>query len=258
MTPALANARRQEAFTLLEIMLAVAIFATVLVAINGVFYGAMRLRSKTARLIEDSIPIQQTVAMIKRDLRGLVPPGTNFAGPLKSGVSSSTSSGSGSSSIGSGSSTSGSGSTGLGLTSAGPGVTELFTDTGVLTDLSPWGNIQKVAYVLRPPTNSTSAAGQDLFRLVTRNLLPPVQEEVEQQWLMGDVERLEFSFYNGTSWQTTWDSTTETAVLPKAIKVQIELAITDPALPPKSPVEIVVPIIVQVRTNQTQTASAAP
>ena len=112
--------------------------------------------------------------------------------------------------------------------------------------------------MLRPATNSATAAGQDLFRLVTRNLLPPVQEEVEQQWLMSDVERLEFSFHNGTSWQTTWDSTTEESVLPKAIKVQIELAITDPALPPKPLVEIVVPIVVQVRTNETQTASAQP
>jgi len=41
-----------EAFTLIEIMLAVAIFAVVLAAINGVFYGAMRLRAKTAAAVE--------------------------------------------------------------------------------------------------------------------------------------------------------------------------------------------------------------
>ena len=243
-----ANVRPREAFTLLEIMLAVAIFAMVLAAINGVFYGAMRLRTKTARLIEDSLPVQRTVAILKRDLRGIVAPGTNFAGPLKSGVSMSSPS----------SGASGGGSAGLGLTSANPGATELYTATGVLTDFSPWGNIQKVSYALRPATNSTTAAGQDLFRLVTRNLLPTLQEEVEPQWLMSDVESLQFFFHNGTSWQSTWDSTTETSVLPKAIKVQIELAILDPTLPPRAPVEIVVPIVVQARTNQTQTASAAP
>ena len=155
MTPAPSNLRRREAFTLLEILLAVAIFAIVLLAINGVFYGAMRLRSKTARLIEDSLPVQQTVAMIKRDLRGLVAPGTTFAGPLKSGVSMGVGSGSGAGGGGGASGgSSASGGSGLGLTSAGLGATELYTATGVLTDFAPWGNIQKVSYVLRPPTNS--------------------------------------------------------------------------------------------------------
>ena len=51
-----------NAFTLLELLIAVSIFAMVLTAINGVFYGAMRLQSKSSRAVEESLPAQQTVA----------------------------------------------------------------------------------------------------------------------------------------------------------------------------------------------------
>src|SRR5437773_2006618 len=73
-----------RAFTLLELLIAVAIFAMVLLAINGVFYGAMRLRTKTSRMVEASLPIQQTVAILKRDLQGIVVPGGMLSGSLKS------------------------------------------------------------------------------------------------------------------------------------------------------------------------------
>src|SRR5262245_8586803 len=80
------SARRQRAFTLIEVMLAVAIFAIVLAAINGVFYSALRLRRTASEAIEQSLPVQQAVAIIKRDLQGLVAPGGTLTGPLQSGV----------------------------------------------------------------------------------------------------------------------------------------------------------------------------
>ena len=69
---------------------------------------------------------------------------------------------------------------------------------------------------------------------------------------MGDVRQLQFFFYDGTGWRNTWDSTTETTVLPQAIKVEIDLAQNDTTV--KAPLELVVPVTVYVRTNQTQNA----
>ena len=221
--------RRREGFTLLELLIAVAIFSLVLAAINGVLYGAMRLRSKTTRMIEESLPLQQTVATIKRDLQGIVVPGGSLSGVLKSDVALSS----------------------MDQQSA----TEIYTATGVLNETLPWPSLQKVGYVLRVPVNQVAGTGKDLVRLVTRNLLFTTQEEVEEQWLMGDVERLEFTFYDGISWQTSWDSTTQSSVRPKAIRSQIVLAI-DPDDPrPKSPIQIVVPVVVQAHTNATDQAT---
>ena len=50
--------RPRSGFTLLELLLAVAAFALVLAAINGVFYGALRLRNKTVAGFDDSLPLQ--------------------------------------------------------------------------------------------------------------------------------------------------------------------------------------------------------
>ena len=219
------------AFTLIEVLLAVAIFAIVLAAINGVFYSALRLRRKAAEAIEQSLPVQQAVAIIKRDLQGLVAPGGTLTGPLQSGVAITSSTG-GSSSMDQ------------------QGGTVIYTATGIIDETSPWANVQKVSYSLRQPTAQTSRGGQDLVRLVTRNLLPVAQEEVEEQWLMSGVQQLQFYFYDGTGWRNSWDSTAETSVLPKAIKVEIDLAQGDTGTKP--PLEVVVPVTVYVRTNQTQ------
>src|SRR6266446_2649454 len=80
----MARLHRHAAFTLLELLIAVAIFSIVLTAINGVFYGAMRLQSKSARTVEESLPIQQTVAILKRDFQGIVAPGGVLGGYLQS------------------------------------------------------------------------------------------------------------------------------------------------------------------------------
>src|SRR4051812_18239005 len=71
------------AFTLLELLIAVSIFAIVLAAINGVFYGAMRLQRTATRSVEAAFPLQQTLAILKRDLQGIVAPGGMLAGALQ-------------------------------------------------------------------------------------------------------------------------------------------------------------------------------
>src|SRR6266566_2867687 len=105
-----------NAFTLLELLIAVSIFAMVLTAINGVFYGAMRLQSKSSRAVEESLPAQQTVALLKRDLQGIVAPGGVLGGSFQSGVSTA-------STIAS---------------TVPPGSTTFYTCTGVIDETSPW------------------------------------------------------------------------------------------------------------------------
>lgn len=220
--------QRARAFTLIEVLLAVGIFAIVLAAINGVFYGALRLRNRAARSIEESLPAQQVATIIKHDLQGIVAPGGTLSGSLKSGVATS------------------------GMDQQGG--TEIYTATGIIDETSPWANVQKVSYALRQPTMQTSPGGKDLVRLVTRNLLPTAQEEVEEQWLMSDVQQLQFYFYDGTQWRTSWDSTAETSVLPRAIKLQIDFVSNSADSRAKAPIELVVPVTIYVNTNQTQNA----
>jgi hypothetical protein len=139
------------------------------------------------------------------------------------------------------------------------GATTFYTCTGALDAMLPWGDVQKVAYYLKNPDDPLHAAGQDLVRAVSRNLLAPTQGEWVEQWLMSGVERLQLAFYDGNSWRDSWDSTTpnlttgQTNSLPTAIKVQIDLAANYGEPRAKAPVQLVVPLMAQARTNRTQT-----
>jgi type II secretion system protein J len=233
-----------QAFTLLEVLIAVVAFAIVLAAINGVFYGGLRLRNKTIASFDEALPLQQTLAIIKRDIANIVLPGGTLSGSLQTSPTTGLNASSGSTAN-------------LGAMLPGQAGPSFYTASAIIDETSPFAEIQKVSYVLVDSTNRT--LGKDLFRSVTRNLLPSLQEQPVQQPMLSGVETLSFLFYDGTQWRNTWDSTTTdpktglTNTLPQAIKLQIALATerTGRSLP--APLEIVVPIVVQGRTNEMAT-----
>ena len=212
------------------------IFAFVLSAITGVFYAAMRLRSRSAEAIESAVPVQHALAVLRHDLSGIVLPSGTIQSNLMVGVSS-------------------------GDGAAQDTEMAIYTSSAQLSDLVPWSEVQKVAYALRPGTNGVFSVGKDLVRLVTRNHLPPLQDEPEEQRLLSGVQRIDFSFYDGINWRTQWNSTNEVMVLPKAVKLQLTLAEErGPAGANRSiraPLEIVVPLLLTASTNQTSTATGS-
>lgn len=225
--------RPNTGFTLIELMLSIVIFAVVLTAINGVFFGAMQLRNRTTAMLERSLPVAQTVNLLRRDLAGIVAPSGLLSGSLKT--------------------TTGTG--GLGQETS----LEFYANTGVADEQFPWGEMQRISYVLRDATNRLSRSlGKDLVRLVSRNLLTTAQDIPEEQGLLTDVLGLEFSFYDGTQWRATWDSSTEQTILPKAIRVSLNLADDSEAQSPLTAaqranpsLQLVVPILVTAKTNST-------
>ncbi|TAK93568.1 MAG: prepilin-type N-terminal cleavage/methylation domain-containing protein [Verrucomicrobia bacterium] len=228
---------RSAGFTLLELLLAVLVFSIVLAAMHTVFYSAFKLRSKTTDAIERSLPLQQTLAIIKRDLANLVPPGGALSGQLQSTPNSSTSGGMSASLS----------------RQSGP---QFYTAVGMVEDSAPWGEIERVSYYLAQSTNGTP--GQDLFRSVARNLLPVTQDQTTDQFMMGGVQAITFQYYDGSAWKDTWDSTLADATtgltnnLPRAIKMDLQLFNENQSFGTPSPVELIVPVMVLAKTNVTQ------
>jgi prepilin-type N-terminal cleavage/methylation domain-containing protein len=66
-----------RAFTLIEVLLAVGIFAIVLFAINTVFFSALKLERATSRIVDARAPLNQAFAILRHDLQGAVQPMTN-------------------------------------------------------------------------------------------------------------------------------------------------------------------------------------
>jgi type II secretion system protein J len=212
------------AFTLIELILSILIVAIVLVAINGVFFSAMRLRESTMNAVEESLPAQNAISALRRDLQGAMPPSVDgiMSGDFRVGS----------------------------VTTIGMGQPvdiEMYTTTGALRDNEPWSEIQKVTYQLRQPENRQQP-GKDLIRSVTRNLLSNMSPVPSDQLLMSGIESIQYSCYDGSAWYDTWDSTITTN-LPSAVRVRILMANPGGI---QRPIEMLVPIDSQSRTNQAQ------
>lgn len=222
----------QPAFTLIEMILAIGVAAIVLITVCTVFFAAIRLRDATQNAVDNAKPADLALATMKRDLQCVVTP-TNGTTKVLSGdfrVGDITSFG-----------------------ESGPVAVEMFTATGQLGDQEPWADIQRVTYELRDPVNRNTP-GKDLIRSVTRNLLSPTTPEVDDQWMMSGVQSLTFSCYDGVQWWSTWDTTgltSDNTNLPVAVRVDIQ-----PVGSQMAPIEMVVPIDSQSRTNVTLNATA--
>jgi general secretion pathway protein J len=214
-----------RAFTLIEMLIAVSIFSVVLVAIHSVFYTALRLRNTAVDSLEASLPLEDALNVIQHDLANIVTT-TNgdFLGPLQTTTPTNTL-----------------------PDQIGP---HFYTTGGELDGMVPWGNVEQIDYLLSQPTNAVHRNGRDLIRAVTRNLLPVtlLPQPEEKHTILSGVQNLTFLYYDGTTWQPSWDTTQETN-LPTAIKVQIQMAPQPGAVPRTRPLEAVIPLDVLLTTN---------
>ena len=223
-----------HAFTLIEMILAIGVAAMVLVAVNTALFASLRLRDATANMVDAATPLDQALTFIRRDLQCVVTPtnGTTkvLSGDFRTGNINST---------------------GVGE----PVAIEMFTATGALSANAPWADIQRVTYELKQPANR-DAVGRDLYRSVVRNLLSITTPDVQDQFMLSGVQDIKFSCFDGAQWQETWDTTGVTSTytnLPLAVRVDIQMAGQSSAN--TEPIELVVPIDAQVRTNAVLSAT---
>jgi type II secretion system protein J len=223
-----------HAFTLIEMILAIGVAAMVLIAVNTALFASLRLRDATQNVVDAAAPLDQTVSFIRRDLQCMVTP-TN-----------------GTSKVLSGSFRAGN------ISSAGvpeSAAVEMFTATGALSANSPWADIQRVTYELKQPSDR-NAVGRDLYRSVVRNLLTLTTPDVQDQLMLSGVQDIKFTCFDGAVWQETWDTTGLTSTetnLPLAVRVDIQMAGNNAAT--AQPIELVVPIDAQMRTNTVLTTT---
>jgi type II secretion system protein J len=222
-----------RAFTLLELLVATAVGAIVLLVINATFFGALRLHNTTHERIDQDLVLQRTLGIVRKDLAGIMLPGGVLAGQLSTTTVSSTS-----------------------MDSSGERVTpDIFTNSARIDGWTPLSEVQMVSYFLAPATDGGNT--KSLVRVVTRNLLPVQDATTEEQTLLPGVTSASILFYDGTDWTDTWDSTA-TSTLPTAIKFSIVLAPpADSAMrPAPGPVELIVPVVVTTTTSQQQAVAS--
>jgi len=209
-------------------LLAMAVSAIVLAAIGGVFFSALRLRERTTSLLDESVPLYRAVGFLRRDLQGALPPDGAMVGDFKVGAIDS--------GIGQ--------SVGLQFT----------TTTGIISDGGPWGDLQEVTYELRDPAVRTGNGGRELVRSVSRNLLSTGLLDYKEQPLLSNVENIEYACYDGINWRDLWDTSLTDTNLPTAVRLRIYTVPDENVdIRNRQPIELIVPLITQSRTNLTTT-----
>jgi prepilin-type N-terminal cleavage/methylation domain-containing protein len=236
----------RSGFTLIEVLLAMAISAIVLAAIGGVFFSAFRLRDRTAALLDESAPVYQAVSFLRRDLLGALPPGGLLAGDFRCGTGTGIGMGSGAS-TGAGSGASSGLSQNLSL--------QFSTTTGLINSDLPTCDIQEIVYELRDAGSGAGRGNKQLIRSVARNVLTSGILETDDQPLLSNVESVEFACYDGYQWRDTWDTSLSDTNLPTAVRIRVQLAGGNlPGQGGREPVEMVFPLWCQSRTNQLASA----
>jgi len=216
--------RSYGGFTLLEVLVATAIFTVLVGALYSLLYGALRLREKTYEVTEAGLPKDYVALLIKRDLANIAAPVALLAGPM----------------IGE-------------KDEQGEqrfDRLEFHTTSGIVNDTGPWGDIQKVEYYLTQAPEYGELEGTELVRAVTRNLLASTTEEPEEEFLLSGVQSLEFAYYDGQYWQDVWDSTAQENETPLAVSMHIEFVPSEEGEREKRPVDLICEIVVKAVADE--------
>lgn len=179
-------------FTLIEVMLASAMAAMILLAVYTVFSRAIKLRDNAT----ERMRVYQLRARASRIIRDDLQNAWVSGGVLASVLESSTT-------------------TSDGLDSAVPGYLKFTTTTGKDTPDDLYGDVQQVEYYIAKDGTSTSIGsgqGGKLVRVLTRDLLDSTNQQNEtEELVLAGVQSFTVAFWDGTTWQDSWQFTSTAA-----------------------------------------------
>jgi len=187
--------RPVQGFTLLEMLVAIALMALV----AGSLYGGLFIGFKAHRATTESLqPIRSaslTLDMLRQDFDAALRPNGVMSGAF-----------------------SGSGGTGLDTLS-------FYSGANVPNDHEVACDIRRVDLSVETIPGQTQ---QVLMRRVTANLMAITNPVVREQILCRNVHAFRLRFYDGSLWQDVWDSTGQGDILPLAVEVTLEFALDEP------------------------------
>lgn len=221
----------QRGFTLLEVILAMAVGAIVILAIQTVFFSALRLRNTSERRVDSELALHRTLELVKRDFAGLMIPGGVLAADFQTATTYT-----------------------MNPAVSGERVSaEFFTNSGRIDYQTPFADAQRVAYYLSPEPGTQAF---ELTRTITRNLLSTREETPEIQPLLGGVQAAYFEYFDGSGWTASWDSTV-TSTLPTAVRLTLQLAGEPNSTQLPAPIDFIVPIAATMAASTTTTLDTA-
>jgi type II secretory pathway pseudopilin PulG len=201
--------RGAAGFTLLELLLALALTLVVVAALAASLYTAFRARTSAMEAVASAQEVSTAGDMMARELANCLPP---TGAPLNAGTIT--------------------GLSGANTTGTLVGPFEGLVDSvdcfvsGPEPKALTQGDVHEVVYLVEP--DPTGQGGTVLARRVTSNLLAQQLLPDPDEVVCRNVVSLHLSYFDGTDWQDSWDSTAQTGTLlnclPMGIEITLDLA----------------------------------
>jgi type II secretion system protein J len=198
-----ASRHSRGAFTLLELMIAMAIVAILALSLVAELHVGFKTREVTEASMETGRTAALVMEVIRNDLLSAVPPSRGTFEQAFEGTQN----------------PQGDGNDDLVFYTTSPASMHMVGGVSVGN-----GDIKEIELTAYTPQGRTDTI---LVRRTWNNLLAPTQENPDEEVLCRNVQSLTLQYYdgNGLAWMPTWDSTTATPVntLPTAVMVTLTL-----------------------------------
>jgi prepilin-type N-terminal cleavage/methylation domain-containing protein len=190
--------RHDDAFTLLELLVAMVLMVVVASCLYTALYTGFRAYRSAQSAVEPTLQAVNAIELLKEDIDGVLPPGSHLAGAF------------------------------VGTDSAGTkGVDadsiEFYTTHIFANDDERVGGLGKVELLLETDPNAQDGSYLLVRRLAT-NLLAQKETEAAEQVLCRRVVSMNLRYYDGSGWVEEWDSTADANSLPLAVEIDIQVA----------------------------------
>ncbi len=192
------NPKSRRGFTLLELLVAMVLMVVVAACLYTSLYTGFRAYRSAVSAVEPTLQAINAIELVKEDVDGVLPPGSNLAGSF----------------IG----TDAPGTKGVDADSLEFYTTHIYADEEQLM-----GGLGKIELLLETDPNSEDGSYM-LVRRLTTNLLAPKEAQAEEQVLCRRVVSMNVRYFDGYGWVDEWDSTADANSLPQAVEVDIEIA----------------------------------
>lgn len=204
-----ANNNKNKAFTLLEVIVAIAIMDIIALMLYSSLYIAVRAKRSSYEAIEPYNVASAAFEYIRKDLSCAVKPGGILAGDFVGELQT--------------------------IAGGNRGDYLAFYTTSALTGSSRTGSdIVFVEYSLEneqedPFFDDTNFEPSPtvLTRTITTNLLAPAISPFRSEVVAGDISSLRFRYYENEDWVDQWNSADTDNAIPKAVEVTITISSQD-------------------------------
>ena len=192
--------RTRQGFTLLEMLVALAIMGVLATALCTCLHVAFRARRRAEAALAPANALTLTLDLVRRHIESALPPTGVLAGAFVGEDETAESSG------------------------ADADILTFFTTVGDAA--ASQCDIRKVELIL---IESDEGDGHNLALRTTTNLLAPETPDPTEEILCRRVESLNLSYFDGSDCCDSWDSTTRDNALPLGVEVTLELMGQDDA-----------------------------